>query len=827
MVHKFLRIAGVKTKGEFYKKYPSEAAFFKAHPEARKMAEGGAMQDPSQGGGQEQQMVQQIAQALQQGAQPEEVMQQLVQMGMPQEQAMQIIQAVMEQMQGGQPAPQQPGMMYGGSLPYAAYGMTLPNIENYPSYDTYKAAYNQYLTDIDTTTTLDPAGDVIDYSRYANDSIYNNPTVDTFAQRINQGLIGKDDTTGNITPDRSNNGVSTLRPDAALQAEMDEEANKDSPGGGWFWPALGGATGLAALRYAVYPAGKGVYKFGQKRLGETPEIDQSKLTPEQQKMNERRVSQYKLTIDNRGYTVGKRDVNELVSRGMSRADAQAYVDQLPDKSGKSKSTAPSSTTTPDNIAPASETSSAFDFSNINDIEDLVNYDYHRERLQESKDKGSADPYHTDMLNKDPKTYLEEHIVYAQTKLQENLGTSREAFFRDEVEKTKAKLKRLSEIAPDAVAPGVNSVRGSATVTSSTSNTSGTTGTEGTTSEQTNVPASGTEGTTTGTAPATEKKAVTPKTPTEKPSAEKINKTKELIKFQQEAKKQGKTPAQILREAKEKGLIENVVGGYRGVRPNPDKAEDITTYGRKRGQLKEKRKQKIEEKIKEGKIKLAMGGYVPEYAAQAYGAYDLPEFEMGSFYEHGGAWNGTWNGNQGFAYGGSNPFEDNPLRRFVYAEGGMSPEEAMMMQQQQAAPQEQSGGGEMEQIVEAVVTMFEQGMQPEEVMQKLMQAGLPQEIVQQVVQYVMEQQQAGGGQEMPQQAPQEQMMQEQMMQGQEAPMQGEMPMRMYGGGDSFGYGGSSLHKFVNGGQPQIGQEMDVTPEQLEQLRMQGIQFKIIK
>ena len=35
MVKKFLKIAGVKNEQEFYKKYPSEAAFFKAHPEAK------------------------------------------------------------------------------------------------------------------------------------------------------------------------------------------------------------------------------------------------------------------------------------------------------------------------------------------------------------------------------------------------------------------------------------------------------------------------------------------------------------------------------------------------------------------------------------------------------------------------------------------------------------------------------------------------------------------------------------------------------------------------------------------------------------------------
>lgn len=37
MVKKFLKIAGVKTEAEFYKKYPSEAAFFKAHPEAKEL----------------------------------------------------------------------------------------------------------------------------------------------------------------------------------------------------------------------------------------------------------------------------------------------------------------------------------------------------------------------------------------------------------------------------------------------------------------------------------------------------------------------------------------------------------------------------------------------------------------------------------------------------------------------------------------------------------------------------------------------------------------------------------------------------------------------
>jgi hypothetical protein len=172
--------------------------------------------------------------------------------------------------------------------------------------------------------------------------------------------------------------------------------------------------------------------------------------------------------------------------------------------------------------------------------------------------------------------------------------------------------------------------------------------------------------------------------------------------------------------------------------------------------------------------------------------------MGSYYEDGGAWNGTWNGNQGFAYGGSNPFEDNPLRRFVYAEGGMSPEEAMMMQQQQGAPQEQGSGedAQMQQIVEAVVNMLEEGMQPQEIMQKLVEAGLPQEMAEQVVQHVIEDQQGGGQeQQMPPQGGQEQMMQEAPPQEM---MEGQMPMRMYGGGDSFAYGG--FPRFDGGGEP---------------------------
>jgi len=51
MIKKFLKIAGVKNEQEFYKKYPSEATFFKAHPDAKdlkKYKKGGEMKKLNQ-----------------------------------------------------------------------------------------------------------------------------------------------------------------------------------------------------------------------------------------------------------------------------------------------------------------------------------------------------------------------------------------------------------------------------------------------------------------------------------------------------------------------------------------------------------------------------------------------------------------------------------------------------------------------------------------------------------------------------------------------------------------------------------------------------------
>ena len=66
----------------------------------------GAPQQREQGGGGDiEQLMQEIVQALQQGAQPEQIMQQLVQMGIPEEQAMQVLQQVMQGAQGQQGPP--------------------------------------------------------------------------------------------------------------------------------------------------------------------------------------------------------------------------------------------------------------------------------------------------------------------------------------------------------------------------------------------------------------------------------------------------------------------------------------------------------------------------------------------------------------------------------------------------------------------------------------------------------------------------------------------------------------------------------------------------
>lgn len=76
--------------------------------------EGGEQAQAPQQGDPTQEMMQQVAQMLQQGADPQEVLQMLVEAGVPEDQATQMVQAIMQQMQGGQPQQGTPQMRRGG-----------------------------------------------------------------------------------------------------------------------------------------------------------------------------------------------------------------------------------------------------------------------------------------------------------------------------------------------------------------------------------------------------------------------------------------------------------------------------------------------------------------------------------------------------------------------------------------------------------------------------------------------------------------------------------------------------------------------------------------
>jgi polyhydroxyalkanoate synthesis regulator phasin len=121
--------------GSFVPSYGDSAYALPKYDYGANYQDGGAPQEQPQGAPQQpqgqqqgagidpQQVMQEVAQLLQQGAQPDQIMQQLVQEGIPQDQAQQIIQQVMQQMQGQQGQQQAPPMqMYGGG--YADGGMT-------------------------------------------------------------------------------------------------------------------------------------------------------------------------------------------------------------------------------------------------------------------------------------------------------------------------------------------------------------------------------------------------------------------------------------------------------------------------------------------------------------------------------------------------------------------------------------------------------------------------------------------------------------------------------------------------------------------------------
>jgi hypothetical protein len=136
--------------------------------------------------------------------------------------------------------------------------------------------------------------------------------------------------------------------------------------------------------------------------------------------------------------------------------------------------------------------------------------------------------------------------------------------------------------------------------------------------------------------------------------------------------------------------------------------------------------------------------------------------------------------------------------------------------------QQPGGGpqqkfDQEQLMNAIFQMMQQGMAPEQILQQLVSMGVPEIMATELLNLIVQQMQGGmptgleqqgamppGAGQMP---PQEGMMPP-------APPQGMMPppMGMYGG--SYARGGM------------IGQEMEVTPQQLEDFKNKGIEFEII-
>ena len=73
---------------------------------------------------------------------------------------------------------------------------------------------------------------------------------------------------------------------------------------------------------------------------------------------------------------------------------------------------------------------------------------------------------------------------------------------------------------------------------------------------------------------------------------------------------------------------------------------------------------------------------------------------------------------------------------MYQEGGMPPDQQAMMAQQQGQQAPQQGQPDPQQIMQEIAQMLQQGAQPEQVMQQLVQMGIPEEQAQQMIQQVM-------------------------------------------------------------------------------------------
>ena len=131
-------------------------------------------QAPQQGG--QQDIMQVIAQALQQGTPPEQLLQMLVEQGIPQEEAQQMIQQVMAQMQG-----QQPQMQAGGFSPRPNYKMTGSDWVDSSNYK--QDFYN--TPNLAVTPSRSPSNTTFGINYSPNGSAYNNSDLEW---QLYQGL---------------------------------------------------------------------------------------------------------------------------------------------------------------------------------------------------------------------------------------------------------------------------------------------------------------------------------------------------------------------------------------------------------------------------------------------------------------------------------------------------------------------------------------------------------------------------------------------------------------------------------------------------------------
>lgn len=724
-------------------------------------------------------LISQVMQMLQQGAPPEQVLQQLVEMGMPQDQATSLLQSILEQSSQS---------MQMRNILRADYGMEvkdsmLPNIENYPSYDLYKEDYNSYIANIDTTTTINWASLFEEeQKKLTTQSV--NPN-DTFARRMTEYLPSSSDTT-DLNQVLEQGLPTNITPEQDIKKREQDAANAASNTGGvspwWLLPAFATPYIIPPVKNYLYDKGSNLRRGYKMRYGTIPEINQDKLKPEEVERNNQRVELYKKIVLDRGFTVGKQDVNELVSRGMSRAEAQNFLDTFPSKKDFLKRDRQVRQPAP--AEPASQPAAQPPASEQGQPPaQKSEFDTYRNKISSLMQVQSGDPIRglVSKLSPELKTKYQNRSVKTDYFLTET-------YFE-------LKQKGVKNEFTDAF----ESLMGG-----SSSQSSGSSEAASQPAAETKVSPQGVKKKQSDEYNVKRQQQVERQKQQPLPSST-VSETKDKLQEMRKIREAnpGATSAQLAKLYAQKGLIqaaptsrfENVVEGAFTPIYN-------TRMNRKKDRVGRKTWQK-QERIRLGRG--AMGGSVPQYGNEMYDSY-LPQFSEGSYYDDGGEYTGTWNGNQGFAHGGMyhNPFEIDNLRRFVYADGGMTPEDAMMMQQQPSPEQmPQEHDQKIQEIMQAVANMLQQGAPPEQIMQQLVSAGLPEQFAQQIIQQVMQEMGGGAQQQMQQQAPQEEQMPEQMLQ----------PAMAKGG--SFNY--SNL---------KVGQEMDVTFDQLEKLRKQGIQFRIL-